>query len=108
MSNKIRIYESEIKRATRRTLMEKYIDSVDEAEEMTVYNQDEFNGSFDKLQKGNYGVKDKEGKIRSVTVNEDDELEQDPTDKSKSLKKSIDNGEKVTESEIRNILKKYR
>ena len=53
-------------------------------------------------------MKDKEGKIRSVTVNEDDELEQNPTDKSKSLKKSMDNGEKVTESEIRNILKKYR
>jgi len=76
MSNKIKIYESEIKRATRRKLMERYIDTVDEAEEMTVYNEDEFNSSFNKLGKGTYGVKDKEGKIRSVTVNEDGETEE--------------------------------
>ena len=49
MGEKIRIYESEIKRATRRKLMERYIDTVDEAEEMTVYNQDEFDASFDKF-----------------------------------------------------------
>ena len=80
MGEKIRIYESEIKRATRRKLMERYIDTVDEAEEMTVYNQDEFDASFDKLEKGTYGVKDKEGKIRSVTVNEDEESEKKKDD----------------------------
>lgn len=69
MGNKIKIYESEIKRAVRRKLMERF---VDEAEQMTVYDQDEFNSSFDKLEKGSYGVKDKVGKIRSVTVNEED------------------------------------
>jgi hypothetical protein len=69
MGNKIKIYESEIKRAVRRKLMERFID---EAEQMTVYDQDEFNSSFDKLEKGSYGVKDKVGKIRSVTVNEED------------------------------------
>jgi hypothetical protein len=70
MKNKIRLYESEIKRAVRRKLMERYIDEV---EQMTVYDQDEFNSSFNKLEKGSYGVKDDQGKIRSVTVNEDDE-----------------------------------
>ena len=45
---------------------------------MTVYDQDEFNSSFDKLEKGSYGVKDTQGKIRSVTVNEDDEELDDP------------------------------
>ena len=35
--DKIRIYESEIKRATRRKLMERYIDTVDEAEEIPDY-----------------------------------------------------------------------
>ena len=80
MGEKIRIYESEIKRATRRKLMERYIDTVDEAEEMTVYNQDDFDASFDKLEKGTYGVKDKEGKIRSVTVNEDEESEKKKDD----------------------------
>ena len=70
MGNKIRLYESEIKRAVRRKLMERYIDEV---EQMTVYDQDEFNSSFNKLEKGSYGVKDTQGKIRSVTVNEDDE-----------------------------------
>ena len=69
MGNKIKIYESEIKRAVRRKLMERF---VDEAEQMTVYDQDEFNSSFVKLEKGSYGVKDKVGKIRSVTVNEED------------------------------------
>ncbi len=100
MGNKIRIYESEIKRATRRKLMEKYIDSVDEAEEMTVYNQDEFDSSFDKLDKGTYGVKDKEGKIRSVTVNEDDELEKDSMGKSKYLRKTtrVGKGEKISKN----------
>jgi len=80
MGDKIRIYESEIKRATRRKLMERYIDTVDEAEEMTVYNQDEFDASFDKLEKGTYGVKGKEGEIRSVTVNEDEESEKKKDD----------------------------
>ena len=80
MGDKIRIYESEIKRATRRKLMERYIDTVDEAEEMTVYNQDEFDASFDKLEKGTYGVKDKEGEIRSVTVNEDEKSEKKKDD----------------------------
>ena len=70
MGNKIRIYESEIKRAVRRKLMERYIDEV---EQMAVYDQDEFNSSFDKLEKGSYGVKGKDGGIRSVTVNEEDE-----------------------------------
>ena len=70
MGTKIKIYETEIKRAVRRKLMERF---VDESEEMTVYDQDEFNSSFDKLEKGSYGVKDTQGKIRSVTVNEDDE-----------------------------------
>jgi murein DD-endopeptidase MepM/ murein hydrolase activator NlpD len=71
MGNKIKIYESEIKRAVRRKLMERF---VDEAEQMTVYDQDEFNKSFDKL-KGPYGVRGEDGKIRSVTVNEEDESE---------------------------------
>lgn len=69
MGTKIKIYESEIKRAVRRKLMERF---VDEAEQMTVYDQEEFNRDFDKLGKGSYGVKDKVGKIRSVTVNEED------------------------------------
>ena len=64
MGNKIRIYESEIKRATRRKIMERYIDTIDEVEEMTVYKQDEFNSNFNKLEKGTYGVKDDGGKIR--------------------------------------------
>lgn len=75
MGTKIKIYETEIKRAVRRKLMERF---VDESEEMTVYDQDEFNSSFDKLEKGSYGVKDTQGKIRSVTVNEDDEELDDP------------------------------
>jgi RNA binding exosome subunit len=103
MGNKIRIYESEIKRATRRKLMEKYIDSVDEAEEMTVYNQDEFDSSFDKLDKGTYGVKDKEGKIRSVTVNDDDDLDQTSKGEPKLLRKStgISKGKDISKSKIR-------
>lgn len=73
MGKKIRIYESEIKRAIRRKLMERFIDEV---EQMTVYDQDEFNSSFNKLEKGSYGVKDDQGKIRSVTVNEvDDDMD---------------------------------
>jgi hypothetical protein len=80
MGNKIRIYESEIKRATRRKIMERYIDTIDEVEEMTVYKQDEFNSNFNKLEKGTYGVKDDSGKIRSVTVNEDEESEKKKDD----------------------------
>jgi len=103
MNNKIRIYESEIKRATRRKLMEKYIDSVDEAENMTVYNQDEFNGSFDKLEKGTYGVKNKEGVIKTVSVNEDDDLDQNSNEKPKLLRKStgISKGKDITKSKLR-------
>lgn len=72
MGSKIRIYESEIKRSIRRKLMERYIDEmeIEEAEQMTVYDQNEFNSSLEKLEKGSYGVKDKTGKIRTVTVNE--------------------------------------
>lgn len=110
MNRKIRIYESEIKRATRRKLMERYIDSIEEAEQMTVYNQDEFDSSFDKLQKGTYGVKDKEGKIRSVTVNEEEKWIQNAIEKPGSLRKSmgVDKGEKISKSEINNELSKIK
>ena len=37
MGDKIRIYESEIKRATRRKLMERYIDTVDEADQIIAF-----------------------------------------------------------------------
>ena len=82
MKNKIRLYESEIKRSIRRKLMERYIDEMEigEAEQMTVYDQNEFNSSFEKLEKGSYGVKDKVGKIRTVTVNEEDGDDMDVTD----------------------------
>jgi hypothetical protein len=83
MKNKIRIYESEIKRAVRRKLMENYIDSMQEEEQMTVYKQDEFNRGFDQLKSGKYGVEDRDGKIRSVTVNEEDESEEDENDVTK-------------------------
>jgi hypothetical protein len=94
MKNKIRIYESEIKRAVRRKLMENYIDSMQEEKQMTVYGQDEFNRGFDQLKPGEYGVENN-GKIRSVTVNEEDESEEDEIDvtkggykqKNKSLKR---------------------
>ncbi len=86
MKNKIRIYESEIKRATRRKLMERYIDEMgkeklstgtplkdeellDEVEQMNVYDQDEFN--LHTAKPGTYAIKDKkDGTIRSITVNE--------------------------------------
>ena len=38
----------------------------------TVDPAKQINRSFDKLENGSYGVKDKVGKIRSVTVNEED------------------------------------
>jgi hypothetical protein len=70
---------------------------------MTVYNQDEFDSSFDKLDKGTYGVKDKEGKIRSVTVNEDDDLDQTSKGEPKLLRKStgISKGKDISKSKIR-------
>jgi hypothetical protein len=86
---KIRIYESEIKRAIRRKLMERYID---EAEQMTVYDQNEFNSAFDTLEKGTYGVKDeKTGTVKSVTVNEEDKEEKIVSKnlKKKQFKKSL-------------------
>ena len=70
---KIRITESEIRNVIKKNLIERYLDEV---EKMTVYNQDEFNSNFDKLDKGTYGVKDKNtGKIKSVTVNEVDDMD---------------------------------
>lgn len=70
MSKKIRIYESEIKRAVRRKLMERYIDEV---EKMDVYQKGEID--FTKAEPGTYGIKDEKGNIKSVTVNEEDSEE---------------------------------
>lgn len=96
MGKKIRIYESEIKRAVRRKLMERYIDEV---EQMTVYDQDEFNSSFDKLEKGSYGVKDDQGKIRSVTVNEEEKEEKwIPKNLKKGRSTRLTKGEKSIEA----------
>lgn len=67
MGNKIKIYESEIKRAVRRKLMERYIDEV---EKMDVYKKDEIDLS--KVGPGTYGLKDEKGNIKSITVNEED------------------------------------
>jgi|LauGreDrversion4_2_1035121.scaffolds.fasta_scaffold05904_12 hypothetical protein len=110
MGNKIRIYESEIKRATRRKLMERYIDNVDEAEEMTVYNQDEFNANFDKLDKGTYGVKDDKNQIRSVTVNEEEKWIQKAIEKPGSLRKSmgVGKGQEISKGEINKELSKLK
>jgi|LakMenEpi03Aug12_release.lakeMendotaPanAssembly.Ray.scaffolds.fasta_scaffold409242_2 hypothetical protein len=86
MKNKIRIYESEIRRATRRKLMERYIDEIDdeglttgtpvkdeelldEVEQMNVYDQEEFD--LHTAKPGTYAIKDKkDGTIKSITVNE--------------------------------------
>jgi len=70
MGNKIKIYESEIKRAVRRKLMERYIGEV---EKMDVYQKDEIDLS--KVGPGTYGLKDEKGNIKSITVNEEDESE---------------------------------
>jgi len=67
MKNKIRLYESEIKRAIRRKLMERYIDEV---EQMDVYKKDEIDLST--VKPGTYGLKDEKGNIKSITVNEED------------------------------------
>ena len=67
MGNKIKLYESEIKRAVRRKLMERYIDEV---EKMDVYQKDEIDLS--KVGPGTYGLKDEKGNIKSITVNEED------------------------------------
>lgn len=70
MGKKIRIYESEIKRAIRRTLMERFIDEV---EQMDVFDANEFSPT--KMKPGTYGVKDEKGDIKSVTVNEVDDMD---------------------------------
>ena len=66
MKNKIRLYESEIKRSIRRKLMERYIDEV---EKMDVYKKDEIDIST--VNPGTYGLKDEKGNIKSITVNEE-------------------------------------
>ena len=66
MKNKIRLYESEIKRSIRRKLMERYIDEV---EKMDVYKKDEIDIST--VKPGTYGLKDEKGNIKSITVNEE-------------------------------------
>ena len=94
---KIRITESEIKKVIKKTLLERYID---EAEKMTVYNQDEFNANLDKITKGTYGIKDKEtGKIKSVTVNEEDGDEKwIPKDLKKGRATKLTKGDKSLKS----------
>ena len=72
---KIKLYESEIKRAVRRKLMERYIDEV---EKMDVYQKDEIDLS--KVGPGTYGLKDEKGNIKSITVNEEDGDDMDVTD----------------------------
>jgi hypothetical protein len=64
---KIKLYESEIKRAVRRKLMERFIDEV---EKMDVYKKDEIDLST--VKPGTYGLKDEKGNIKSITVNEED------------------------------------
>jgi hypothetical protein len=99
MKNKIRIYESEIKRAVRRKLMENYIDSMREEEQMTVYNQDEFDNKFKSLTKGTYGIKDQDGNIRSVTVNEEEDDEKwIPKDLKKGRSTRLTKGDKSIEA----------
>jgi hypothetical protein len=90
---KIRITESEIRNVIKKNLIERYLDEV---EKMTVYNQDEFNSNFDKLDKGTYGVKDKNtGKIKSVTVNEDETEEKwIPKDLKRGRATKLTKGEK--------------
>jgi hypothetical protein len=75
MKNKIRLYESEIKRSIRRKLMERYIDEV---EKMDVYKKDEIDLST--VKSGTYGLKDEKGNIKSITVNEEDGDDMDVTD----------------------------
>lgn len=73
MKNKIKLYESEIKRSIRRKLMERYIDEV---EKMDVFKKDEIDLS--KVKPGTYGLKDEKGNIKSITVNEEDEEVETP------------------------------
>lgn len=115
MGYKIRIYESEIKRATRRKLMEKYIDTIEEEEQMTVYNQGEFETKLPTIEKGTYGIKDDKGKIKSVTVNEktvneEEEWIQKAIEKPGSLRKSmgVGKGEEIKKSEISGELSKLK
>jgi len=68
---KVRIYESEIKRAVRRKLMENILD---EEEQMTVYEKGS-NPDLEQMEKGEqFGVKDNEGTIRTFTANESEEM----------------------------------
>lgn len=102
---KIILTETEIKNVVKKNLLKKY---VNEVEKMDVYNQDEFNANFDKLNKGTYGIKDKEtGKIKSVTVNEEDgEDKWIPKDLKKGRATKLTKGDKSI-SAIEKKLKSY-
>lgn len=102
MKNKIRIYESEIKRAVRRKLMERYIDEV---EKMDVYKKDEIDLS--KVGPGTYGLKDEKGNIKSITVNEEEKEEKwIPKDLKKGRSTQLTKGKKTIKS-IDDKLKSY-
>lgn len=68
---KVKIYESEIKRAVRRKLMENVLD---EEEQMTVYEKGS-NPDLEQMEKGEQiGVKDDAGNISTYTKNESEEV----------------------------------
>ena len=68
---KVKIYESEIKRAVRRKLMENVLN---EESQMTVYEKGS-NPDLEQMEKGEqFGVKDNEGTIRTFTANESEEM----------------------------------
>lgn len=71
---KVKIYESEIKRAVRRKLMENILN---EESQMTVYEKGS-NPDLSQMEKGEqFGVKDNEGTIRTFTANESEEMTED-------------------------------
>ena len=72
---KVRIYESESKRAVRRKLMETIL--FNEETQMTVYEKGS-NPDLGEMEKGEqFGVKDDEGTIRTFTANESEEIDED-------------------------------
>ena len=71
---KVKIYESEIKRAIRRKLMENVLD---EESQMTVYEKGS-NPDLENMEKGEqFGVKDDKGTVRTYTANESEEIAED-------------------------------
>ncbi len=68
---KVKIYESEIKRAVRRKLMENILD---EQEQMTVYEKGS-NPNLEDMESGTqFGVKNDKGEVKAFTANESEEM----------------------------------